>query len=72
MAFIAYISPENIDPEHRVMDEDNILRIHGIHSAVMKYHQDLYLELMRKSGPLTLAEREMIALRVSTLNKCHY
>lgn len=72
MAFITYISSEKISAEHRVADEDNILRIHGVHSAVMKYHQNLYLELMRKSGPLSLAEREMIALRVSTLNKCHY
>ncbi|NOZ09378.1 MAG: hypothetical protein GXO91_10995 [FCB group bacterium] len=72
MAFIAYISPENIPPAHRVGDDDNILRIHGVHSAVMKYHQDLYLELMRKPGPLSLAEREMIALRVSSLNSCGY
>jgi len=72
LAFITYISPENISPEHRVNDEDNILMIHGLHSAVMKIHLDLYLELMRKSGPLSLAEREMIAVLVSAINGCHY
>jgi alkylhydroperoxidase family enzyme len=72
MAFISYAQPDDIPPEHQVPDQDNILRIHGVHSRAMRLHYDLYLELMRGAGPLSRVQREMIAVVVSATNGCHY
>ena len=72
MAFIKYLSPEEIDPAFRVDDNDNILRIHSVHPAVMKSHFDLYSQLMHQPGTLTRVQRELIAVVVSSLNQCHY
>lgn len=72
MAWIRYIDPEDIPCEDRVPDEDNILRIHGVHSRTIRHHYDLYLELMYGRGPLSRLQREMIAVRVSALNACRY
>ncbi len=72
MAFVRYVSPAEI-PEHDLVDDtDNILRVHGIHSRVMRLHYDLYIELMHGPGPLTRVQRELIATAVSALNQCHY
>ena len=72
MAHIRYLPLDRIPPEHRVDDTDNILRIHGVHSGVMRLHYDLYIELMRRPGPLTRVQREMLATAVSAANGCHY
>ncbi len=72
MAFVRYVSPAEIPEHDRVDDTDNILRIHGIHSRVMRSHYDLYIELMHGPGPLTRVQRELIATAVSALNQCHY
>ena len=72
MAFIDYVDPERIPDEDRVSDTDNILRIHGVHPRTMRLHYDLYRELMHAPGPLSRTQREMIAVRVSALNDCHY
>ena len=72
MAYINYIPEKNIDQADRVLDLDNILRIHGIHSRVMQQHYELYRELMRGSGTLGKVQREMIAVVVSSENSCHY
>jgi alkylhydroperoxidase family enzyme len=72
MAFIDYPDPEGIPEEDRVPDEDNIIRIHGVHSRTIRLHWDLYRELMYGPGPLSRIHREMIAVRVSTLNSCRY
>lgn len=72
MAFITYQSEDQIPPGDRVADHDNIIRIHGIHSRVMKQHHALYVELMRGPGPLSRIQREMIAVVVSSVNGCHY
>lgn len=72
MAFIRYVAKEEIPSENRVADNDNILRIHGIHSRITRLHYDLYLELMHADGPLTRVQREMIAITVSAANACHY
>jgi len=72
MAHIRYLPPGDIPPDDRVDDTDNILRIHGVHSRVMRLHYDLYIELMRRPGPLTRAQREMLATAVSAANGCHY
>lgn len=72
MAHIRYLPPGDIPPDDRVDDTDNILRIHGVHSRVVRLHYDLYIELMRRPGPLTRVQREMLATAVSAANGCHY
>lgn len=72
MAYIGYLEPHRIPEGDRVPDDDNILRIHGVHSRVMALHYDLYRELMYGSGPLTRIQREMIAVTVSAINGCRY
>ena len=72
MAFIDYMPPKSIPKQHRVADRDNIIRIHGIHSETLRHHYDLYRELMYGRGPLSRAQREMIAVVVSAENRCHY
>ncbi|MDX1673528.1 MAG: carboxymuconolactone decarboxylase family protein [Longimicrobiales bacterium] len=71
-AFIRYVRPEEQAPEDRVEDSDNIVQIHSVSPPVMKAHEELYLELMHRGGPLHRREREMIAVRVSALNDCPY
>ena len=72
MAFIDYVPHNDVPPELRVADEDNILRIHGVHPETIRQHHALYAELMRGPGPLTRLQREMIAVTVSATNGCHY
>jgi alkylhydroperoxidase family enzyme len=72
MAWIRYVPEEEIPAADRVTDSDNIVRIHGVHPAMMRRHLDLYVQVMRAPGPLTRAQREMIAVVVSKENGCHY
>lgn len=72
MAFIKYLSPDDLPESDRVPDDDNILRIHSVHSRVLKLHYDLYVELMHRPGPLTRVQREMIGTTVSSINGCEY
>lgn len=72
MAFIGYVAENDIPQFDRVPDHDNIIQIHGVHSRTMRHHYELYKELMRGPGPLTRAQREMIAVVVSARNGCHY
>jgi len=72
VAFIPYVRPEDLAPEERVPDPDNLIQIHAIHPAVMRQHYELYVPLMRRAGPLTRRERELLGARVSALNHCHY
>jgi alkylhydroperoxidase family enzyme len=72
MAFIDYVPEDAIPAEDRVDDHDNIVRIHGVHSRVMRQHYDLYVEIMRGPGPLSRVQREMLAVAVSVANQCHY
>lgn len=72
MAHIPYVPDENIPEEDRVPDRDHILRVHGVHPRVMRRHYELYRELMHAPGPLSRAQREMLAVVVSAVNGCHY
>ena len=72
MAFIPYLPLEEIPVDDRVPDHDNIIQIHGIHSRILRQHHELYRELMYSRGPLSRAQREMIAVVVSAANDCHY
>lgn len=72
MAFIDYVSADQVPESDRVADDDNILRIHNVHSRVLKLHYDLYIELMHRKGPLSRVRREMIGVVVSSINGCMY
>lgn len=51
---------------------DNIIAIHSLNPKSMRTHYDLYAHLMRGRSDLSRAQREMIAVVVSTVNRCHY
>ncbi len=51
---------------------DNILRIHSQHPATLKAHYLLYRTVMYGKSNVRRPEREMIAVVVSALNRCHY
>lgn len=72
MAFINYVSADQIDALDRVPDDDRILQIHGVHGRVMRLHYDLYMELMHGPSPLSRVQRELIGVVVSSHNECHY
>ena len=72
MAFIKYVSKLDIPKADQVPDDDNILRIHGVHSRVLKLHYELYIELMHRPGPLSRLQREIIGTVVSSINGCDY
>jgi alkylhydroperoxidase family enzyme len=72
MAYIEYVPIDQIPEADRVADEDNIVRISGVQSRVMKAHYDLYREIMIQRGTLSRVQKEMIAVVVSALNGCHY
>lgn len=72
MAFITYLNQNDIPKRNRVDDMDNIIQIHGVNSAVMRNHFDMYINLMRKRSPLSRIQREQIAVVVSAANGCHY
>jgi len=72
MAHIRYLDPDEIPERHRVQDDDHIIAVHGVHGQVMRLHNDLYVALMHRPGPLSRAQREMIAVAVSAENRCHY
>ena len=51
---------------------DNIMKIHSLNVKSMQTHFDLYTHLMRGRSDLTRIQREMIAVVVSAVNRCHY
>jgi alkylhydroperoxidase family enzyme len=51
---------------------DNIMRIHSLNPKSMQNHYDLYAHLMRGRSDLSREQREMIAVAVSAVNRCHY
>jgi len=72
MAYINYVADDQVPAELRVPDSDNILRIHNVHPRILRRHYDLYVDLMKRPGPLKRSQREMIAVTVSVLNRCKY
>ena len=51
---------------------DHILRVHALHPQTLDDHARLYHTLLHGEGGLTRAEREVIAVVVSSINACHY
>jgi uncharacterized peroxidase-related enzyme len=50
----------------------NVLRVYAIRPRHLRLWNEFYDELMRGESGLTKAQREMIAVVVSTTNRCHY
>jgi uncharacterized peroxidase-related enzyme len=50
----------------------NVLRAYAIRPRHLELWNQFYDELMRGESGLTKAQREMIAVVVSTANRCHY
>lgn len=81
MAFIKYIFYEEASDELKALYEKyggknkipaNIVRIAGFNPKAMTGHIELYKAIMFGKSPLSRDQREMIAVVVSAINKCHY
>ena len=81
MAWIKMISLEEATGALKEMYEkyveragmvDNIRSMHRLNPKSMRTHYDLYAHLMRGKSDLSRAQREMIAVVTSAINKCHY
>ncbi len=51
---------------------DNIFKIHSLNPASIRGHLEMYRTVMRGRSPLSRTQREMIAVVVSSVNRCHY
>jgi len=51
---------------------DNIIKAHSLNPAALRALMIFYNGLMHGDCDLTLAQREMIAVTVSVLNRCDY
>ncbi len=51
---------------------DNILKIHSLNPPSLTGHFELYKTLMHRRSDLSRLQREMIAVVVSAINRCHY
>ncbi len=80
MAYIEYASDEE-DPALAAVyvrvtggrgRPANILRVHSLHPASLATHHAYYREIMFGASPLSRAQREMIAVAVSQINRCRY
>jgi alkylhydroperoxidase family enzyme len=58
------------DRKHNLVD--NILKVHSLHPETLRAHIDLYRTVMYGPSKVSRAEREMIGVVVSSINKCHY
>lgn len=81
MAYIRYLSAAEAGPRLSTLYQsyagaagklDNILRVHSLDPPSMKHHYDLYRHLMTGPSPLSVLQREMIAVAVSVENDCFY
>ena len=50
----------------------NVLKIRSLAPEVLRAHLSIYHAAMHASGELSRAQREMIAVTVSAVNRCHY
>ena len=67
---LAELRPRVVDPEHGRVD--NVLTVHSIDPGSLRAHVDLYAQAMRSTKTLRKVDRELIALVVSKINRCHY
>ena len=80
-AFISYVPEDEASPELKELYQryreswggvDHVMRIHSHNPRSMETHFELYRHLMYGRSPLSRAQREMIAVTVSALNRCFY
>lgn len=57
------------DPDGRVA---NVLKLQSLSPSTLETHYALYRALMFGPGALTRPQRELIAVVVSAVNRCHY
>jgi alkylhydroperoxidase family enzyme len=67
---VARVYQRGGDP--RTGNVDHIMKIHSLHPKSLIDHLHLYKTLMHGEGPLSLAQREMIGVVVSAINRCEY
>lgn len=81
MAFIEIIEPDDADEELSSIykklkkSRGKLARIHKIQSLnpeTITTHMDLYMSIMFGKSPLSRAQREMMAVVVSSVNHCEY
>ena len=81
MAHIRYVSDEEASPALKASYDQlrqragyvaNILRIHGLNPPSLDAHFAYYKTVVLGRSPLSRAQREMIAVVVSSINECHY
>ena len=51
---------------------DHIMKIHSLNPASLVDHLHLYKTLLYADSPLSRAQREMIGVVVSAINRCEY
>ncbi len=51
---------------------DNVMKVHSLNPVSLRTHFQMYQAAMHEPSPLSLAEREMVAVVVSRLNGCQY
>lgn len=49
-----------------------ILKVHSLHPETLRPHFDLYRAIMYGKSEVSRADREMIGVVVSAINRCHY
>jgi len=81
MAWIKVIHEDEADGKlKKVYDQmiepwggvDNIMKIHSLNIPSLEAHQEIYVTLMRRKSDLSKIQREMIAVVVSSVNRCKY
>lgn len=67
---LAELRPTVVDRQHDRVD--HIMAIHSLNPRAMAAHHALYTSAMTGTATLRKVERELIALVVSSDNRCHY
>jgi len=66
---LAKIYSSLADPGEEIAE---ILKVHSLKPDILRSHLNLYREIMYGDSSLSRAEREMVAVKVSVINDCHY
>jgi alkylhydroperoxidase family enzyme len=67
---LASLKDEVIDPRSGRVDW--VMRIHSLDAGSLDAHKVVYRQAMKGTATLRQVDREMIALVVSGVNRCHY
>lgn len=58
--------------DQRTGNVDHIMKIHSLNPQSLLDHLHLYKTVMHAASPLSKAQREMIGVVVSEINRCEY